>query len=65
MRLLAIVAQLSMFWIPMAVALLMIGYAIYLGNVGMGILGAVFGLVIGLYKVIMVGAAVEKKRPPK
>ncbi|MDM0011916.1 hypothetical protein QTH87_05625 [Variovorax sp. J22P168] len=61
MRLLSFIVQLSMFWIPMAVALLTIGYAFYLGSVGMGVFGVIFVLVLGLGKAIMIGAAGPKK----
>ena len=65
MRLLSFVAPFATFWVPIAVALLMIGRASYLGNVGMGVLGATFGLVIGLCKVAMRGARAEKKEVRK
>ncbi|MDM0035727.1 hypothetical protein QTI33_26585 [Variovorax sp. J22P271] len=61
MRLLSFIVQLSMFWIPLAIALLTLGYAVYLGNVGMGILGGTVALVLGLCKAIMLGAAIKNK----
>jgi len=56
-RLLSLVTQMFVFWLPMAIALLMLVLAVAQGSLGMGILAVVVVLVAGLYKVAMTGAA--------
>lgn len=57
MRFLSLVIQLIMFWLPLAVALLMLGVAMWKGSPGMGILAVVVALVAGLYRYIMTAAS--------
>lgn len=61
MRVLWFITQLSMCWIPFGVGLLTIVLAVQRGNFGMGILGATVALVLGLYKVITIGATRGRK----
>lgn len=61
MRVLSFIIQLSMFWMPLGVALLTVVLAVKQGNVGMGILGASVALVLCLYKFIAIGATRGKR----
>ncbi len=56
MRLLSLVTQLFMFWVPLAVAVLLIGLAFHFSSPGLGIQAGIVLLVLGLYKAIEWGA---------
>lgn len=65
-RLFSSISLVFMFWLPLAVALMLLVLALWKGNVGMGILAVVLALITGLYRVIMVGATkgkIRRERP--
>ena len=65
LRLLAMVTQAFMFWLPLALAAVMVVVAFWNGNVGMGILAVVIALVAGLYRLVMVVAVDGKEKSPE
>ncbi|CAN5659220.1 hypothetical protein BH10PSE18_BH10PSE18_36740 [soil metagenome] len=52
MRLLSFVTQLFVFWVPLAVAVLLIGLAFHFNSPGLGIQAGMVLLILGLYKAI-------------
>ena len=65
MRLLSNATQAFMFWLPLALAVMMVVPAFWKGNVGMGVLALVIALIAGLYRFVMVGAVKGKEEPPE
>lgn len=65
MRLLSNATQAFIFWLPLALAVMMVVPAFWKGNVGMGVLALVIALIAGLYRFVMVGAVKGKEEPPE
>lgn len=56
-RVLSAIASLFMFWLPLALALLMLVLAVRKGDIGMGVLAVVIALIAGLRRIVSAGAA--------
>jgi len=61
MRLLSFVAQLVMVWIPLAVAVLLFGFAFYVRSPAPAVHGGIIVLVVALYKAIEWGVSTRAK----
>ena len=61
MRLLSLLAELVMVWIPLAVAVLLFGFAFYVRSPGPAIQGGIVVLVVALYKAVGWGVTTRAK----
>lgn len=61
MRFLSFVAQLVMVWLPLAVAVLLFGFAVYVRSPAPAVQGGIIVLVVALYKTIEWGISTRAK----